>query len=311
MAASKQNPISRPVPLEGVWPRPPRIAGGLRVAWRLLTFTVWTLLCGLVQSVLLLLPGRAKVRLPLIYWAGCCWCLGLRVRVVGAPRARDLPTVFVSNHSSWMDIPALGSCLPACFIAKGEVGRWPVISTIARLGRTVFVSRRAAGAARENADIARRLGDGDSLILFPEGTTSDGARIMPFRSAFLAVAESEQPHLLQPVTIVYDEIDFLPIRRADRALLAWFGDMELASHFNRIARHRGLRVTIELHPPVNADGGLTRKQLAGVIWRQVAMSAAEIRRNRLPRMICRLRSPPSNNHAPRPSASPQQERALG
>jgi 1-acyl-sn-glycerol-3-phosphate acyltransferase len=286
MAGSKQNPIGRPVPLDGAWPALPRIAGAAWVAGRLLTFTVWTLLCAPVQAVLLALPGRAKARLPVLYWAGCCWCLGLRVRVIGEAASHALPTVFVSNHSSWMDIPALGSCLPACFIAKGEVGRWPVISTIARLGRTVFVSRRASGASRENADIAGRLRQGDSLILFPEGTTSDGARVMPFRSAFLAVAESDQPHILQPVSIVYDEIDFLPIRRADRALLAWFGDMDLASHFNRIARHRGLRVTIELHPPVDTAGGLTRKQLARTVWRQVAMSAAEIRRNRVaPRAV--------------------------
>jgi 1-acyl-sn-glycerol-3-phosphate acyltransferase len=281
MSKSAANPISRPVPLEGPWPSWPRIAGGALVLWRLLTFIVWTLLCAPVQAVLLALPGHAKARLPLLYWAGCCWCLGLRVRVIGAPIARGLPVVFVSNHSSWMDIPALGACLPAAFIAKGEVGRWPVISIIARLGRTVYVSRRARGAARENADIARRLGEGDSLILFPEGTTSDGARVMPFRSAFLAVAESDQPHILQPVSIVYDEIGFLPVRRADRALFAWFGDMDLASHFARIGRHRGLRVTIELHPPVDAASVLTRKQLATTVWRQVAISAAELRRNRL------------------------------
>jgi 1-acyl-sn-glycerol-3-phosphate acyltransferase len=273
--------FSRPVPLDGAWPWAPRLPGGLRLVCRILAFVVWTLLCAPVQLALLALPGRGKAILPLVYWAGCCRCLGLQVRVIGEPVARGLPVVFVSNHSSWMDIPALGACLPACFIAKGEVGRWPVISIIARLGRTVFISRRATGAARENADIARRLGDGDSLVLFPEGTTSDGARVMPFRSAFLAVAESDQPHILQPVTIVYDEIDFLPVRRADRALIAWFGDMELASHFARIGRHRGLRVTIELHPPVDAAGGLSRKRLAQTIWRQVAMSAAEIRRNRI------------------------------
>jgi 1-acyl-sn-glycerol-3-phosphate acyltransferase len=281
MAKTKANPISRPVPLDGAWPWIPRLAGWVWVAWRVTVFALWTLLCAPIQAVLIRLPGRAKARLPLVYWAGCCWCLGLRVRVIGPPPSGPLPTVFISNHSSWMDIPALGSCLPACFIAKGEVGRWPVISIIAHLGRTVFVSRRVAGAARENADIRKRLGDGDSLILFPEGTTSDGARVMPVRSAFLAVAESEQPHLLQPVSIVYDELDFLPVRRADRALFAWFGDMDLASHFGRIARHRGLRVTIVLHPPLDPAAGLTRKQLANATWHQVAMSAADSRRNRV------------------------------
>ncbi|GAB2289323.1 hypothetical protein Dimus_023627 [Dionaea muscipula] len=271
---------SRTVDLDGDWPALPRLPGSVLVALRVLGFLLWTILCGLPQAVLIFLPGRPKVWVALAYWWGCCWLLGLQVRVTGAPMMRDMPVVFIGNHSSWLDIPVIGSRLPACFIAKGEVGTWPVISIISRLGRTVLVSRRAAGAARENAEIRRRLEQGDSLVLFPEGTTSDGCRVMPFRSAFLAVAESEVPHRLQPFTLVYDGLDYLPVRRADRSLFAWFGDMELASHFNRIARQRGLRATIVLHPPIDPKGGLSRKQLAQQTWHQVAVSAAEIRRNR-------------------------------
>lgn len=270
----------RAVPLDGAWPAWPRLPGAILVFCRVAAFLLWTILCAMPQALLIFLPGPAKVWLPLLYWRGCCRCLGLSVRVVGAPMVQGEPVIFVGNHTSWLDIPALGATLPACFIAKGEVGTWPVISVIARLGRTVFVSRKAAGAARENADIRRRLQQGDNLILFPEGTTSDGARVMPFRSAFLAVAESEVPHRLQPFTLVYDRLDFLPARRADRALFAWFGDMELASHFNRIARHRGLRATLVLHPPIDPKAGLSRKQLAQQIWHHVAVSAAEMRRNR-------------------------------
>ncbi|MCB8874282.1 lysophospholipid acyltransferase family protein [Acidisoma silvae] len=275
-----QEPTRRRVELDGAWPDLPRLAGAARVFLRVLAVLLWTIICGLPQAVLIFLPGRPKVWVPLIYWRGCCWCLGMTVRVTGAPMVRDLPVVFIGNHSSWLDIPVLGACLPACFIAKGEVGKWPVISIVSRLGRTIYVSRKMAGAARENADIRNRLQVGDSLVLFPEGTTSDGARVMPFRSAFLAVAESDIPHRLQPFSIVYDRLDFLPVRRADRSLFAWFGDMDLASHFNRIARHRGLRATIVLHPPIDPKAGLTRKRLAQQTWHQVAVSAAEIRRNR-------------------------------
>lgn len=269
-----------PVPLDGPWPNPPRLPGGLRVAARLLAALVWTFLCAGVQAVCIVLPGRAKVLMPRLYWAGVCRCLSLRVRVIGAPMASGLPVVFVSNHSSWMDIPAMGSILPACFIAKGEVGQWPIISMVARLGRTLFVSRRAATAAREAADILRRLKERDNLVLFPEGTTSDGARILPFRSSLLAVAEAGVPLVLQPVTIVYDELESLPVRREDRAMFSWFGDMDLASHFNRVARCHHLRVTVQLHPPIDPRTAGGRKRITQRVWAEVAAGAAELRRNR-------------------------------
>ncbi len=277
------GPHARParfVELDGPWPQVPRLPGEVRVLLRVVSCLIWTVICGVPQALFIWLPGKPKVWLPRLYWSGCCWCLGLRVRVTGAPVVRGVPVIFIGNHTSWLDIPVLGSRLSACFIAKGEVGQWPIISIVSRLGRTVFVSRKVATAARENADIRRRLSDGDSLVLFPEGTTSDGTRVLPFRSAFLAVAESNLPHMLQPVTVVYDQLDFLPVRREDRALFAWFGDMDLASHFRRIARHRGLRATIVLHPPIDPKEGLGRKQLAQLTWRQVAVTAAELRSNR-------------------------------
>ena len=98
--------------------------------------------------------------------------------------------VFVSNHSSWVDVPVVGGVLDGCFVAKGEVSRWPVVSTIARLGRTVFVSRQRGATARERDAMRGRLARGDNLILFPEGTSSDGSRVLPFRSPFFALAEA-------------------------------------------------------------------------------------------------------------------------
>ena len=109
--------------------------------------------------------------------------LGLRVRVIGAPATGERrPVVFVSNHSSWLDVPVLGGRLDACFVSKDEVSGWPVVSTVARLGRTVFVSRRRGATGNERDSMRGRLAAGDNLILFPEGTTSDGSRVMPFRS---------------------------------------------------------------------------------------------------------------------------------
>ena len=127
---------------------------------------------------------------------------------------------------------------------------------------------------------------GDNLILFPEGTSSDGSRVLPFRTSFFAVAEvqagedrSELP-LIQPVSVVYDRLAGLPTGRACRPLFAWYGDMDLASHFWRLAQQRGLRVTVLLHAPLDPALFPNRKALSQAVWGTVADGAATLRQNR-------------------------------
>jgi 1-acyl-sn-glycerol-3-phosphate acyltransferase len=204
------------------------------------------------------------------------------VRVIGtaANLANARPVVFISNHSSWLDVPVLGGSLDACFVSKNEVGRWPLVGTVARLGRTVFISRQRHATRRERDLMRERLAAGDNLVLFPEGTTSDGSRVMPFRSAFFAIAEGEDPPLIQPVSVVYDRLGGLPTGRASRPVFAWYGDMDMASHFWRFAQHRGLRVSVLLHPPVDPARFASRKALSHAVWQAVADGASTLRQNR-------------------------------
>jgi 1-acyl-sn-glycerol-3-phosphate acyltransferase len=243
---------------------------------------LWTLPCMPIQALLLMLPGRAKVVFARSYWSMTTRLLGLRVQVIGSaavsPAGR--PVVFVSNHSSWLDVPVLGGRLDACFVSKDEVAGWPFISTIARLGRTVFVSRQRHATGRERDVLRNRLAAGDNLLLFPEGTTSDGSRVLPFRSAFFAVAEGVEPPLIQPVSVVYDRLGGLPTGRASRPIFAWYGDMDLASHFWRFAQQRGLRASILLHAPLDPSRFPSRKALSHAVWQTVADGAATLRQNR-------------------------------
>jgi lyso-ornithine lipid O-acyltransferase len=253
----------------------------IRAMRRALLALLWTLPSALIQTVLLMLPGRGKVVCARIYWAGFVRLLGLTVRVIGEPATGGgRPVVFVSNHSSWLDVPVLGGRLDACFIAKSEVSRWPVIGTIARMGRTVFVSRHRGATLSERDSMRGRIAAGDSLILFPEGTTSDGSRVMPFRSTFFAIAQGEHPPLIQPVSVVYDRLAGLPTGRACRPLFAWYGDMDIASHYWRLAQHRGLRATVLLHAPLDPAGFTDRKALSRAVWQAVADGAATLRQNR-------------------------------
>jgi 1-acyl-sn-glycerol-3-phosphate acyltransferase len=197
---------------------------------------------------------------------------------VGTPCAEG-PVLFLSNHSSWLDIPVLGSTLEACFVAKAEVGQWPLVGTVSRLGRTVFVSRTRGTTGREADEMRNRLGAGDSLILFPEGTSNDGTRVLPFRSAFLATAQ--QARMIQPVSLVYDRLGGLPACRRDRPLFAWYGDMDIGSHFWRFARRSGARATIVLHEPFPPEALPDRKALAAEAERIVARGVSVLLQNRL------------------------------
>jgi lyso-ornithine lipid O-acyltransferase len=241
-----------------------------------------------VQALCLILPGHAKVAFARLYWAVFTRLIGIKVRVIGtaATRQGGRPVVYVSNHSSWVDVPVVGGVLEGCFVAKGDVATWPVIRTIARLGRTVFVSRTRASTGKERDAMRAVLKAGDNLILFPEGTSSDGSRVLPFRTSFFALAESksgEDPSelpLIQPVSVVYDRLGGLPARRASRPVFAWYGDMDIASHFLRLTQHIGLRATVLLHTPLDPARFEDRKVLSQAVWQIVADGASTLRQNR-------------------------------
>jgi 1-acyl-sn-glycerol-3-phosphate acyltransferase len=193
------------------------------------------------------------------------------------------PTLFVCNHSSYLDISVLGSIIKGSFIAKAEVADWPVFGYLAKLQRTVFVDRQRRTTTHYQRDqLARRLDEGDNLILFPEGTSNDGNRTLPFRSALFSVAErkgeSGQPEPLplsiQPVSLAYVRLNGMPIGRSLRPLLAWYGDMELLDHLWHVAGLGRIVVAVEFHPPVTLAQFASRKALSEHCQRAVAEGVA-------------------------------------
>jgi len=255
------------------------MTGTIRMVLRLVLALGFTLPCMLLQAVLLCLPGRGKERFAKTYWGGVAGILGLRLTVHGE-LTKSRPAVFIANHCSWIDIVALGSVLPGCFVAKAEIARWPLISWIAKLGRTIFVSRGKQTLALERESLQARLAAGDNIILFPEGTTSDGTRILPFQSSFLAIAEAPARPVIQLVTIVYDGLDGLPVRRRDRPVISWYGDMTMASHYPGIGRHRSLHATVVIDPAVPAGTFPNRKALSAALEARLAANAAALRQGR-------------------------------
>jgi 1-acyl-sn-glycerol-3-phosphate acyltransferase len=163
-------------------------------------------------------------------------------------------------------------------VAKGAIAHWPVISIIARLGRTIFVSRSRATVGREQNTLSVRLAAGDNIILFPEGTTSDGTRILPFSSSFLALAGDASRPAVQLITLVYDKIDGMPVQRRDRPDISWYGDMSLLPHVLIVGRRRSLHATMVFEPPM--PGIKDRKKLAQMLESRLTHKSAALRQGR-------------------------------
>lgn len=201
-----------------------------------------------------------------IQWCrGCLWLLGLKVRTIGAP-ATDGVLLFVSNHVSYLDIPVLSRNIAGTFVAKTEVAGWPLFGYAARITGTVFINRIGNEAKAQRRELVSRLAGGERLILFPEGTSTDGSRVEPFKSALFSLAEDpglRDRLVVQPVSLAYTRAhDGTPLIGPLRALYAWFGEGTLLPHISRVLGLRGGEVEVRLHPPIAAAAVANRKELA-------------------------------------------------
>jgi 1-acyl-sn-glycerol-3-phosphate acyltransferase len=208
-----------------------------------------------------------------LWFAVCCELTGLQIKVRNLPAA-DRQVVFACNHVSYLDIPVLGFLFDAVFVAKSEVASWPLFGIIARLGRTVFVNRDPRHSKKQSADIRARLAQGASLVLFPEGTSSNGHAVLPFKSALfdaLKAAGDDRPVWVQPVSISYVRTaGGRTLRHGLEDAYAWHGDMTLAPHLFRVLCLRGAVVDVTFHDPINPSRFAGRKDLANACHNQVA-----------------------------------------
>jgi lyso-ornithine lipid O-acyltransferase len=193
--------------------------------------------------------------------------LRIRVRVAGRP-VRDRAVLFVSNHVSWADIIVIGSLAPIAYVAKSEVGQWPLVGATARMQRTVFVDRaRRHQTGDAIAEIVARLASGTSVVLFAEGTSSDGNRVLPFRSALVgAVKEAgvraDHGILVQPMSICYTGLNGIPMGRQHRPTVAWYGDLDFVPHIKALLRRGAIDAVVSYGEPIGADGTSDRKAMA-------------------------------------------------
>jgi 1-acyl-sn-glycerol-3-phosphate acyltransferase len=243
----------------------------LRGIFILFVFLVTALATVPWQSASIHFKLKSRKSLPNRYSRFLCRLFGLNIIVVGQP-VQDRGVLMVANHTSYLDIIVLGGTARVSFVAKSEVNSWPFFGLMARLYETVFVerSRRSqAGVARDQLRV--RLQAGDALVLFPEGTSNDGNRVLPFKSALMGAVEAEVgtdaagrvTHVpVQPVSISYVGFHGMPMGRENRPLFAWYGDMELVPHLWEAVTAGPIDVVVEFHSPMSIDDMGGRKPLA-------------------------------------------------
>jgi lyso-ornithine lipid O-acyltransferase len=233
-----------------------------------------------VQAIAIVLNLRLARTLPRWYHRLSCRVLGIRLVFEGKLVETD-PALYIVNHTGYLDIEILGAALEASFVSKADVARWPWFGWLAKLQRSVFIERTRSAAGGHRNAIVERLDQGDRLILFPEGTSSDGGHVLPFKSSLFSVAEYRHkgaPITVQPIAVAYTHLDGIPLGRSLRPFFAWYGDMDLAPHLWTALGMGVLTVEMTFFPPVTIDQFASRKELAAhcysVISEGVAASIA-------------------------------------
>jgi lyso-ornithine lipid O-acyltransferase len=249
------------------------VSGKFGASLRLMGFIIVTLPLMPLQALLLMVwPSMAKA-LPHHYHKALCRILAFTPHITGAlPQGGQC--LIVSNHVSWIDIVILSAVAPVSFVAKQEVGQWPFFGWLAKLQRTVFVNRNSRQTTKHSStELQQRLARGDRIVLFPEGTSHNGEKVLPFKSSFFAAATSPDIAIV-PVTLAYTKNFGLPLTRRNRGTFAWYADMDLVPHLWQALCAGPLAVQVFIHPPLDVETGLNRKRATEVAEATIRRSLA-------------------------------------
>lgn len=243
----------------------------LKLAALLSLWALFFVLVALVHvwTTVLRLPNRWKFisRLSRSFTFLIRAILNIKVTVVGEERCTESSGyVIICNHVSYVDGIVLGSMFPIVFVSKREVKRWPIIGAWKTLCGTIFINRQRKNLVGSLVtEMRRKLKQEANILLFPEGTSTNGERLLPFQTAPLA-APLRNRSIIVPVTLTYKSIDDEPVTVANRDLVYWYGDMEFGPHLWRLLSLRSIELIVTIQPKIECfryqDNCTGRKKLA-------------------------------------------------
>ncbi len=210
-----------------------------------------------IQFLLILVKSNLRFFLPLIFHKFLLKILGIRLSIKGKPGERK-PLILIGNHCSYLDIVILGSVLPVCFVAKSEIKGWFLFGTLASLQNSIFIDRRNFKALDSLKKISKNLSSNFAIIIFPEGTTNNGKRVLKFRASLFKIFEDDPTLGLQNFSLCYTHINSMPLDNRMRPNIAWYGEMSLITHLKRLLNYSSIGAKLQFHPTI-VPHGVTRK----------------------------------------------------
>ena len=216
-----------------------------------------------IQAFLRIFKKPLSTIIPMIYHRLVLKLLSIKIIVKG--NIGEDGSLIVSNHASWIDIFIISSVIKTSFVSKSEVSKWPLVSWLAKLQGTIFINRNNPKELIKTAsEIHDRISKKQNVVLFPEGTSSDGNRVLPFKSSIFMLSELTDRRKLsiQPISIAYTKYNGLTMGRIERTLIAWYGDMDLLTHLYKLIRSGSFEVEITFHNRIDISEKKSRKDIA-------------------------------------------------
>ena len=237
---------------------------------RLIIFLLLTLALLPFQFIIVFFIKNYAYIIPYFYHKICLRIFGIKIKTFGKVSI-NFPILLISNHASYLDIIILGSLFKTSFIAKKEISKWPLLGILAKLQNTIFIDRRVSSLKKQENQIIKHLNEKKNLVIFPEGTSSDGNRVLPFKSSLFNIFEKNlnSKVLVQTITIVYKKINGIPMNRIERKNITWHSNMDLIPNIFNVLKKLSIEVEIIFNDEFLPSKEYDRKKIALHCWEKI------------------------------------------
>ena len=237
---------------------------------RLIIYLLLTLALLPFQFIIVFFIKNYAYIIPYFYHKICLRIFGIKIKTFGKVSINS-PILLISNHASYLDIIILGSLFKTSFIAKKEISKWPLLGILAKLQNTIFIDRRVSSLKNQENKIIKHLNEKKNLVIFPEGTSSDGNRVLPFKSSLFNIFEKNlnSKILVQTITIVYKKINGIPMNRIERKNITWHSNMDLIPNIFNVLKKLSIEVEVIFNDEFLPSKEYDRKKLALHCWEKI------------------------------------------